>query len=584
MKRGMKRVAAMLLCMILLSASFTSCTNSSSSSQTSGESSGQSSSGESKEPITLSMWYSTELGAQEESDPPFNKREEYYKVIEDKLNIKIEETIVANSVADETRNILLSQTSGLPDIMATGIYTPGTEASVLYRNKQLIPVSDYPEQAKDYLKIIKENPSIMKNVSDDDNKVLFFTEPALELEHGFSGGVMIRQDWLTKLNLEMPTTTDQFVEVMRAFKTKDPNGNGKEDEIPFVGSRGSLCTLGNMFGVSDEFLFVMVGGIDGTVEFSPYLEDQFKDKLNFMATMFQEGLINDNYLVMDGNMRDTWMAQGLPGATLTGISNMAKWNQAPCEEEDFLLWPVPPLSYNGTQYFDRGDIPLQMTQSQVFVTSSCKNPEKAMEYLNFGFTEEGHMLDTFGVEGLHYTKDGDFVKFADFITDNKNGLPQQVAMERYIGLPDMISWKDTQFLGQQIYGDAASRQANLNTWTDAFNPKTNIYLPRFSFLPEELDEYSAIVADLKTYMEENVNKFVAGTLKVDKDFDKFVADMKKIGCDRALEIVRESHKRFLDKGGIKYEYTATRADVSGFIDKIPFKNEKGLEYLDEDLK
>ena len=35
----------------------------------------------------------------------------------------------------------------------------------------------------------------------------------------------------------MPTTTEEFYEVLKAFKTQDPNGNGKADEIPLIGSK-----------------------------------------------------------------------------------------------------------------------------------------------------------------------------------------------------------------------------------------------------------------------------------------------------------------------------------------------------------
>ena len=45
------------------------------------------------------------------------------------------------------------------------------------------------------------------------------------LEYG-RNGAMIRQDWLDNLGLEMPTTQEAFVEVLRAFKNDDPNGNG----------------------------------------------------------------------------------------------------------------------------------------------------------------------------------------------------------------------------------------------------------------------------------------------------------------------------------------------------------------------
>ena len=51
----------------------------------------------------------------------------------------------------------------------------------------------------------------------------------------------MRKDWLDKFNLELPETIDEYYTVFKAFKTQDPNGNGKDDEIPFspVGGNNS---------------------------------------------------------------------------------------------------------------------------------------------------------------------------------------------------------------------------------------------------------------------------------------------------------------------------------------------------------
>lgn len=46
----------------------------------------------------------------------------------------------------------------------------------------------------------------------------------------------IYKPWLEKLNLSEPKTLDEFYNVLKAFKEKDPNGNGLADEIPFIGA------------------------------------------------------------------------------------------------------------------------------------------------------------------------------------------------------------------------------------------------------------------------------------------------------------------------------------------------------------
>ena len=47
-----------------------------------------------------------------------------------------------------------------------------------------------------------------------------------------SQGYYIRKDWLRKLGLKEPKTVEELYEVLIAFRDKDPNGNGKKDEIP----------------------------------------------------------------------------------------------------------------------------------------------------------------------------------------------------------------------------------------------------------------------------------------------------------------------------------------------------------------
>ena len=54
-------------------------------------------------------------------------------------------------------------------------------------------------------------------------------------------GPQIRKDWLDKLGLEMPHDPESLYQVLKAFRDRDPNGNGKKDEIPMVGSNTLYC-------------------------------------------------------------------------------------------------------------------------------------------------------------------------------------------------------------------------------------------------------------------------------------------------------------------------------------------------------
>lgn len=68
--------------------------------------------------------------------------------------------------------------------------------------------------------------------------------------------ILINTEWLDKLGLEMPATTEEFRTVLKAFKDQDPNGNGEQDEIPFTvdSDNKNLGLLCGWFGmpVNDE--------------------------------------------------------------------------------------------------------------------------------------------------------------------------------------------------------------------------------------------------------------------------------------------------------------------------------------------
>ena len=40
---------------------------------------------------------------------------------------------------------------------------------------------------------------------------------------------IVRKDWLDKVGMSMPKTTDDLYQLAKAFTTKDPNGDGKKD-------------------------------------------------------------------------------------------------------------------------------------------------------------------------------------------------------------------------------------------------------------------------------------------------------------------------------------------------------------------
>lgn len=534
-------------------------------------------SSEKEEPVEISIWTQMERFTIDDrrDSIPYEKDIGY---LEDKFGIKLKITQIPSEQREEALQIMLS-TNSLTDIIDGGsVYDirPGE----LFANEQIVPISGFSEQAKNYLEILKQYPALKKNVMDDEGNILYFCDPCIELEIGFSGGLMMRKDWVDKLGLEMPETVDGWLNVLRAIRDGDPNGNNEADEIPFVGSRGTLNVLGNVTGIQQDFY--MVGGGGGEVVFGPF-EDGYIERLKFMHTMFSEKLINQNYLNMDGKMRDTWMLDDKAGSTLTGLGNMGRWNVTMKDHSTFLMWPVSNPKYNGTRYFDRTDITKLMRNGATYVSSQAEYPEKCVELLDYFFGEEGHKLARFGVEGITYDMVNGLPKYTDLIMKNKDGLTPDDAVKKYIGIPAMKGMEDMRKIAQLALTTPAQRQANAITWTGTFDEKNNTSLPPAIMTPEESTEYANIMADVKTYIKESVNKFVQGHMSIEDEYDSFVSQLRKMGAERALEIQRAAVKRWQERGGFDYKFAAKRAEIE-YWDQLDFIIEKGIDDIDPSLK
>src|SRR5690606_14901894 len=125
----------------------------------------------------------------------------------------------------------------------------------------------------------------------------------------------INTEWLDTLGLEMPTTPEEFYDVMTAFKNDDPNGNGVADEIPITGSAqwSIVPFIMNAFippasnpgaGANSQPVSL---GLDGDTVQMQTMQDGWREGLRFLHRMWEDGLIDQAAFSQGG---DTMQATG----------------------------------------------------------------------------------------------------------------------------------------------------------------------------------------------------------------------------------------------------------------------------------
>ena len=215
--------------------------------------------------------------------------------------------------------------------------------------------------------------------------------------------IQIRQDWLDKLGLKMPTTDDELLAVGKAFKEKDPDGNGKADTYGFAFN----AAFNQVWGWYQAFggQWYLENGQLKLAETS----DRYGDGTAFMKKAYDAGLIDPEYFT------DTTFARQKQ-AWVTGKAGMYLNSYTTGETKDLMKADAnAKISYIGavkTKYGNAGLLKENGPLRYILVSAKTKNPQAIFKFIDW-MLKEGDTYLTNGVEGVHYKMVGDIPTVID---------------------------------------------------------------------------------------------------------------------------------------------------------------------------
>ncbi len=345
-------------------------------------------------------------------------------------------------------------------------------------------------------------------------------------------GMCVRQDKLDQLGMEAPRTLDEMHEVLKAAKEK----LGMESPLLLPSSGVYMDSeILSAFGVGREFY------VDGeAVKFGP-MQQGYKEYLEMMNQWYAEGLIDKNFVsrenFTDAPPNDLLVSEdAMMMATYWGRTIDCMVKRGLTKNEDFWLQAIqaPVQEAGQTVQIRKVNYPIM---DQTAVTSSCKDPELAVKWLDFQFTYQAMLLNNYGVEGTTY----DFVDgapvFSDLIMNNPD-MNSTDAMRKYVRR-NGTGWID--YTRQwQTNANPASTQSYYVWDKDGIDQ----ILPPVSLTTEEANEYQSLYADIQTYVQEMTVSFILGTTSLDT-FDSFVSQLEKMNIGRVLEIQQAAYDRYM---------------------------------------
>ena len=457
-------------------------------------------------------------------------------VIEEATGVDVTFQSPPNNSEDAYKMMVIS--GELPDVIMWE-YSASTDR--MYEEGLIIDLTDLiAEHAPNLTRILNERLELRKEVERADGRIIYFPSinPMLTVEdvcRRTTSGLIMRQDWLDKLGLQVPNTIDEWYEVLTAFKTRDPNGNGLMDEIPIDG--WGLPYFAAAYGVLNRFCIKP----DGTVAFGP-MEPEYKAWLETMHKWYSEGLLGSNCLIHSEVWKTENIVNNLTGA-FAGMDNAWRHYLPGLQENvpDAMFVAVPwAMNEEGVRYTFRTETAGHMSKFVTTITSDCKDPVAAVKFIDYMYSQKGADLLTWGIEDESYVVENGEKKLTDYALEKlDNGYLRlyyyaigHAAFPKYDGESVVLAtYPEDQIIAEK-------------TWADSSNAL--VYPPYVTLSVEDKTFCDSVMDDVNAYMSEMEIKFITGEEPL-SNFDAYVNQLEKMGITKALEIYRKAYEAYRAK-------------------------------------
>ncbi len=271
------------------------------------------------------------------------------------------------------------------------------------------------------------------------------------------------------------------------------------------------------------------------------IEDKYKEALVWMNDMWNKGYIDQEIITTDYSAFSAKLAQNIVGSFAGPLGGMLAAQNATMAESVpgfHVAATEPPKGEAGVQIHTNIDLVPRAVVGAT-ITSTCKNVDRVVEWLDYMYSAEGQMLLNMGIEGTHYTmQDGEPI-FTDYILNNPDGLSPKQAVGTFTiaqgTMPSVLCFSETSQLD-----DAAVLEAKENCIIPFLEESNKYVIPgTLSFSSEKDAERRAAMSDIETYVDEMVMKFITGREPIE-NWDTYVAKVKEMGIENVIGIYQEA--------------------------------------------
>lgn len=485
------------------------------------------------------------------------------QLLEKECNVDIQFMLLPTSLEDAKSKLALMASSGekLPDVVCMQL----TNLEVAeYGSKGVFQaLNDYIGDASktpNFNAIDEETRNaIVQAITSPDGNIYTLADYSPEDYNLTPYRCWINKTWLDNLGLETPTTTDELKAVLEAFATQDPNGNGIQDEIPLTGATSAVWGGFTPYYLMNSFIFYNANmannglalDADGKTVIAPFTTDEWKQGLEYMNSLSEEGLLDPSMFTMDSTQFTAMLDQNPNTVGCVCAGGWGYWTGSLDSEnfQDFELL-APLAGPEGTAYAAT----YQYTPNLYWnVTKDCEDVDLAMQAGDLLYRQDVSYTTRYGEENVDWSTDEAVTSEKVGLYQDMLGIPCKIAIldnqwskvqnkHWYGACPHYLSTDDYRGLDSMQNGDdnrnAVLRSTSYSMYYEA-HPQL---MPSLNYTEEEAEGISGIATDVTTYVSSSMAEFITGNRPL-SDWDNYLEELDNMGLQQMIEKAQAAYDR-----------------------------------------
>lgn len=480
--------------------------------------------------------------------------------MEEKTGLKVNYKTIPQTGRLEALSLELSSGSYPDAFMACGMNLDLITRYGVSEGRLLALNDLIAEHAPNLQEILKINPGYEGLITMTDGNIYAMPEVNQCQHCTMHEKFWVNIDFLEAVGKEMPTTPDELLDVLRAFRDEDPNGNGEQDEIPFIAAtrdgwgNSPEYFIMNAFTFYDATLLTPETGYtalglyrDGDVIKTPWTEPGTIEGLKFMRQLVEEGLLYEGSFTAETNA----MVNLVEGGDYPRVGAVAAGH-------GYIFCEVGGERY--AQY--RGMMPLEGPDGRreirkniydvnlnggggFYISADTEHAVELVKWADYLYGLEATITGYLGPEGSHW-------RWAE---EGELGLDDQPALYKVLvpwnetephndhWIQQCISYRSAAFRAGEVYipgdpdaPDAFEKRLYDTTAEMEQYANTQSVMPPVKLTVEENEAISIPMTDLVNMVKQYIPGFMNGTYDIDTEYEGFLETLKSMGLEDVIAV------------------------------------------------